>query len=305
MAVLERVRTGSQHVLAAHHVVGRAPACELRVSKPQVSSLHAELKWDGARWLVQDLGSRNGTFIDGARLSPGERTEVRRGCQLAFGDADDHYRMVEDEPPRLMAIATDGTCTVADSSLMSLPSSEEPELTIFEGTDGAWVLETAQGRRTAVDRETVTVDDRSWSIYLPTAADRTRDAESQPMTLRTIGLELLVSRDQEYVEVRITNERGSIGLEPRAHAQLLLALARARLEDRGDPQLGESEHGWVHREQLAKDLAVDLSLLNLWVHRARQQLVKAGVRDAGEVIERRPGTLQLRIGIPRLSVSPA
>ncbi len=305
VAALKRLSTGSEHVLTAHHVVGRAAACQLRVDKPQVSGLHAEFLWNGQHWVVQDLGSRNGTYVDGTRLSPGERAVIRRGSQLAFGDTDDHYRVTDIEPPRLMAIAADDRCVVADSTLMSLPSGESPTVTIFANTEGRWVLESADGRRLLQDRDTTVVDGVSWTIFLPTASDVTRDAESQPLALGSVGLEFFVSRDQEYVSIHMLHDDSKVELEPRAHAHLLLALARARLSDVSNPQLAQSEHGWVHREDLAKDLAIDLSLLNLWVHRARQQLVKAGIRDAGDIIERRPGTLQLRIGVSNLTIGGA
>lgn len=305
VAVLKRLSSGEEHILTPQYVVGRSAACQLRVPKPQVSSLHAELLWDGSRWLVQDLGSRNGTFVDGTRLSPGERTEIRRGTALAFGDTDDGYTMLDIEPPRLMAVASDERTVVADSNLMSLPSSEDPELTIFENSEGRWVIESNDGRRLAGERETAVADGVSWTVFLPTPSDRTRDVEAQTLSLGTIGLGFFVSRDQEYVSIHISHDQGTTELEPRAHAQLLLALARIRLEDRDNEQLAESERGWVHREQLARDLGIDLSLLNLWVHRARQQLVKAKVRDAGDIVERRPGTLQLRIGVARLSIDNA
>lgn len=305
VAALKRLSDGSEHILTPHHVVGRSPACQLRMPKPQVSSLHAELRWEGARWIIQDLGSRNGTFVDGTRLAAGEQAELRRGTNLAFGDVEDRFTVLDAEPPRLMAMATDERLVVAESNLMSLPSAESPEVTVFENSEGRWVVETPDGRRMAGDRETAVVDGVSWTIFLPTASDRTRDAETQALSLGTIGLEFFVSRDQEYVAVHMSHDHGTLELEPRAHAQLLLALARTRLEDRENPQLSESERGWVHREQLARDLGIDLSLLNLWVHRARQQLVKAKVRDAGDIVERRPGTLQLRIGVARLTIKNA
>lgn len=303
VAVLKHLGSGTEHVLVSRHVVGRSATCQLRLSEPQVSGLHAELSWEGHCWIVQDLGSRNGTFVDGTRLQPGERAPVQPGARLAFGNADEGYGLVDAEPPCLMAVATDGRTVVTPGNLMSLPSSESPELTVFEDADGQWVLEADDGRRTLDDCETVIVDGVSWTIHLPTASDRTHDAESRPPTLDAIGLELRVSRSRDHVSMRLTHDHGrQVELEYRAHAHLLVLLASARRRDHDQGELPEPEQGWVHRDEIARELAIDASLINLWVHRARQQLAKAGVRDAGNVIERRPGTQQLRIGIGHVTV---
>lgn len=305
VALLKHLSSGVGHVLAAHHVVGRGAACQLRLAQPQVSGLHAELTWDGDRWMVQDLGSRNGTFVDGTRLAAGERKAIGRGSLLAFGDVEDRYTLAEIEPPRLMAMGNEGPAVLADSNLLCLPSTENPEVTVFEDATGRWVLESGESTKVIADRESVVVGGVSWTIYLPTASDQTRDAESRPLPLDAISLDFFVSRDGEYVAVRLSHEHGKVDIEPRAHAQLLLALARIRLADREREHLKDSEHGWIHREDLVRDLGIDLQLLNLWVYRARQQLVKAGIRDAGNIVERRSGTLQLRIGVSKLAVHGA
>jgi len=212
--------------------------------------------------------------------------------------------MVEVGPPRLMAHASDGRQVMTDANLMSLPSSDCPALTVFEDADGRWQLETDEGNRVLHENESVVIGDVSWTIYLPTASNLTQDADRRSLTLRAITLELSVSRDQEFVAVRLCHPQGEIELEARAHAQLLLALGHARLRDR-EQGLAESECGWIHREDLCRELDIELSLINLWVHRARQQLDKVGIRDAGNIVERRHGTLQLRIGIEHCIVRRA
>ena len=80
----------------------------------------------------------------------------------------------------------------------------------------------------------------------------------------------------------------------------------ARLADGARGQLPESEHGWIHRDDLMKELAIeDLQLLNLWVYRARQQLAQLKLRGAAKVIERREGAGQLRLGLRHLRVIDA
>jgi len=45
-------------------VLGRAPDCAIVLADdPDVSRRHARLLWQPAGWLLEDLGSRNGTFV--------------------------------------------------------------------------------------------------------------------------------------------------------------------------------------------------------------------------------------------------
>jgi pSer/pThr/pTyr-binding forkhead associated (FHA) protein len=57
-------------------LVGRAPSADLRLDDPRVSRLHAriEMREDGV--YVEDLGSRNGTTVDGNVVSVPRRLEV-------------------------------------------------------------------------------------------------------------------------------------------------------------------------------------------------------------------------------------
>lgn len=49
-------------------VVGRGGEADLVIDDASVSRAHARIGYDGARWSIQDLGSRNGTYVDGRRL---------------------------------------------------------------------------------------------------------------------------------------------------------------------------------------------------------------------------------------------
>jgi len=74
---------GAAHALAAKTTIGRNHEGELVVLASSVSREHAELKKTDAGWHVRDLGSRNGTFVDGTRaqgrMNLGERTLVKIG----------------------------------------------------------------------------------------------------------------------------------------------------------------------------------------------------------------------------------
>lgn len=65
--------------------VGRAPSNALVLSEPSVSGHHAVVWVEGAGCWLRDLGSSNGTFVNGTRLRA--PAEVRAGDELRFGIA--------------------------------------------------------------------------------------------------------------------------------------------------------------------------------------------------------------------------
>lgn len=66
-------------------VVGRDSKAQIRIEKPEISGLHLQLIFDGVSSLyVVDLGSTNGTFVNGSRISPGIQVLVSPKDVLAI-----------------------------------------------------------------------------------------------------------------------------------------------------------------------------------------------------------------------------
>ncbi|MER6785464.1 DUF1707 and FHA domain-containing protein [Streptomyces sp. NPDC000658] len=63
--------------------IGRDPASGLRLTHESVSRVHAELRRQGGMWVLRDLGSTNGTTVNGRRVIGA--AVVREGDQVAFG----------------------------------------------------------------------------------------------------------------------------------------------------------------------------------------------------------------------------
>ncbi|CAM5562149.1 FHA domain-containing protein OS=Streptomyces tendae OX=1932 GN=GUR47_31580 PE=4 SV=1 [Streptomyces tendae] len=63
--------------------IGRDPASGLRLSHDTVSRVHAELSRQGGMWVLRDLGSTNGTTVNGRRVIGA--AVVREGDQVGFG----------------------------------------------------------------------------------------------------------------------------------------------------------------------------------------------------------------------------
>jgi hypothetical protein len=55
------------------------------LNDPFVSAHHARLRWDGAGWWLEDLGSRNGSYIFHARCQPFVPQPVPPGAALQLG----------------------------------------------------------------------------------------------------------------------------------------------------------------------------------------------------------------------------
>ena len=65
--------------------VGRSPDCDLRLGDITVSWHHAELRRADQAWVLVDLGSKNGTRVNGWRADSG--FAVRAGDWVSFGAA--------------------------------------------------------------------------------------------------------------------------------------------------------------------------------------------------------------------------
>jgi diguanylate cyclase (GGDEF)-like protein len=64
-------------------VLGRAPASEVRLEDDGISRQHARVRSDNGRAWIEDLGSRNGTYVNGVKLTT--PTELREGDKIQLG----------------------------------------------------------------------------------------------------------------------------------------------------------------------------------------------------------------------------
>jgi hypothetical protein len=69
-------------ISAAPVVIGRLPECEVVLGDTNVSRRHAQVALDDGGVVVTDLGSTNGTFVNGRRVT---RATVRPGDELTIG----------------------------------------------------------------------------------------------------------------------------------------------------------------------------------------------------------------------------
>jgi DNA-binding NtrC family response regulator len=83
LVMLNTERAGTSVELSEPFRVGKAPDNEFVIDHPTVSRNHLSIRRQGDKFLVADLGSTNGTFIDGAQI---REAFLRPGALLEVGD---------------------------------------------------------------------------------------------------------------------------------------------------------------------------------------------------------------------------
>ena len=66
-------------------LIGRAPSCTLVLDDDYSSSRHARIYPEAGQWYVEDLGSTNGTFLDGTKVE--SSMPIRLGAPVRIGQS--------------------------------------------------------------------------------------------------------------------------------------------------------------------------------------------------------------------------
>ena len=299
MGVLLESTIGQRLTLSGRVVVGRSHGARLRLTGDTVSSEHAVLWWDSG-WFLRDLGSRNGTFVDGQRLDNGEQRQLGVNASLRFGTDSGTWVLDSATPPVAIARCEGSNKeAVAHRGLLCIPSPEDPEAMVFHEGSETWILESSNTREVVSDDQVVVVRGRAWRLMLPVVHRATQEIDADEVLLRDYVLCFSVSADEEFVALSLQRGGREITLKPRAHHYVLLTLTRQRC---ADTELAPAAQGWLYNEDVLRMLSLDSQHLNAHIYRARRQLSEAGISDAASIVERRATTGQLRLGTSRVVI---
>lgn len=96
LALMAGPRYGEELPVPAPSVVlGRAASCDVVIDDDSVSAQHARLEFDAGAWRITDLGSTNGTAVEGVRLAPQLPTPLTYGSTVRLGGVQLQFREVE------------------------------------------------------------------------------------------------------------------------------------------------------------------------------------------------------------------
>lgn len=297
MARLRRSSDGAEVLLAHDALLGRSPEALVRLDSPRASTRHASLLWTDSGWRVRDLGSRNGTALNGEVVPPGEDRSLQPGDILELGEPAERWELLDTGAPVASAcLLGSKELTILQDGYLVLPSPEAPELTVYEHPSLGWLVEREDGSLEGVAHGQVLASGgRAWRLHLATVRT-TLSLDGRPRLLSEGTLRFRVSPDEETVDLSVVWPDEERALPESVHWYILLLLARARAEDAADPELPEREQGWVYRDELCRQLRTTPQKLNVDVHRMRRVLARASVLDGAGLVERRAPTAQLRLG---------
>ena len=75
---------GHSFTLEGETTIGRGAGCGVSIDDAHVSKLHARLTPVDGEWVLEDLGSTNGTVLDGDRID--RPTPIRPGGRITIGE---------------------------------------------------------------------------------------------------------------------------------------------------------------------------------------------------------------------------
>lgn len=286
-----------QTYLLVQHFFGRhIQSVNTYLSNPDASRIHAVIQWDQDKWLLQDSSS-NGTFINGKKLSQGEKHLLNQGDIINFGSLKaDQWELLDlDKPRSVLVPSAPELPTLILDKLTVLPSEDNPQISLYLSQTGQWLCESDSGVYTLQSGDKVGYGDSVWYFHDASTCEATQiQDKNEIFASKPIVFSFKVSQDEEDVSLSLQLGNKTVDLGLRAHHYLLLMLARQRLKDKNNGLVGV-EQGWVDKEELAGMLRMDKNYINIQIFRFRKQMINElpNSLTIPQAIEKRTGKIRL------------
>lgn len=293
--------------------IGRSPGNEIRLMDSEVSGHHAELAWVEGRLMVSDLGSRNGTQLNGkpvTRRQPinAEDQLVIAGCcalrlhlNEPIADIPEAW-VLHDLDAGTARMFQDGRCALLNIE------GELNGVVLVHAVSGEFHVEGDPSRETVPVMESFEIGGRTFEVR----ADRSNLSSTSHVAPACYAYRLDASLDgggRVIATLRCT-ETGRAVLFQAPNRALLLFLLGARRLDALESNLADSEAGWVDDDDLRREIwgalrhTMTANNLLVLVSRVRKDLHNLGL-DGWCVQKRRCQTrlcvaeVQLKGNLPK------
>lgn len=195
-------------------VVGRHPSCSVVLDAVSVSRQHAAIEIVGDEAWIEDLGSRNGTAVDGRRISA--RQPLLDGQQFRIGDQ--RLRFSTTAPPTMEHLLGSGSFVIGDleeepADSVILSAVEVPLRPELSSSDPEALLRAAGGLDRAIGA----------SVVMEEVLPRTLDGLFQIFPQTERGFMMLVDPESQRLVVRASKFAATLEAGP-------LLLSRSLME---------------------------------------------------------------------------
>lgn len=320
---------GDRVTFASSLTIGRHPFNEMVLAHPKISSWHAAIGWGGQAWRIKDLGSSNGTTVNGRKVRGARELKVddvlrfagvsrwrvealvepqSEGPALAHVRVEATSRRAEVRSDRFL-IGTGPPCDLEIPEWISEGATPTIRAILFVEAGALWIevvqgipgirIEGREGDSASPVPLKEPVDLLFGEVRLklsPGESDRSSGAtETAGHRPKRYDLDLFLERrgpGEGTVRVEAADDRWSVSTGQRF---MLLYL------------LGRAGGGWVADDDLRLQLwgrvglrDMDPSSLHKLIHDARQMFLAHGVD--GWFIEKARGRTRLRLDPRRIHV---
>jgi hypothetical protein len=275
-------------------LVGRSSLADVILQSRRTSNEHASIGWYSNHWVLRDLGSSNGTMVDGKPLAQRDRIVLAMGNTLHFGSEAESVKVLNVAPPPPCAVLLGPQTYVwGQRAMLVLPNEGAPEASVFF-VDGHWQVDDGSTTISPECGDIVALPSGYFRLLLPDNPGS--DGFTAGYQLELGKVELVFRCTADAVVLHLVQGSAEVRLPARACVQTLLTLAQLRLS-------GKAHEGWIATADLAQMRACSPEKINVDIHRLRKLLEEAGVHDAARIVER-DDTKKLRIGVERLREVP-
>lgn len=294
MAILRNAT--SELKVPCRAVVGRSALADISLQSRRASSEHASLTWSGGRWTLRDLGSSNGTTVDGRPLLTRDRATLVAGSRLCFGGDEEAWLLVDASPPEPCAVLLGPQhYTWGQQSLLVLgkiaEEDEQPEASVFLEEAG-WRLDDGSSVRSPECGDIVRLGSGYWRLLLPDVGGDNAVTAGCALDLAQLELSFRVSFGQ-LTSLALSQASNQLVLPGRAYLNTLLELAKLRARS------STRDGGWISIFDLATQLRCSPEKVNVDIHRLRRLFQESGVHQAARIVERDEAK-RMRIGTHRI-----
>ncbi|MBW2255106.1 MAG: FHA domain-containing protein [Deltaproteobacteria bacterium] len=279
-------RVAHTHRVVRHSVqIGRLPANDLVINDPMVSKHHAVVWRDGDTLQVRDLGSRNGTLLNGERLqgtatvNPGDRIQLGPDTVLMV-QAEEVAGSHAPAPIYLLEDLASGVCVPIGSDRFPIRPAEEGEepatLLVFENGE-VWVGHGTEDRPLEVD-EPFEVAGRKLCLR---EGDALAGATASPVSERYPYALVATLDGATGPEATLRDQRADrVHRVLAANRAILLYLLARKWASDNESGLKGSDLGWVADSEVLTGIwgrgARDENKLHVLVYRLRSEVKGAG-----------------------------